>query len=380
MSDDSNPTLGRRSVLAGAAGLTIAGAGVGAFSSSVAGANSSLEITGGSGSLANDRGDLTQVSIDPTLRVEWDNFDTAVGKVFVAVLAKTPDQDRYYPAFRTTPWLNSDGNGNPAKINGWRKANPAIEYSKPGTSGYLEWKKPLSTVAELSAAARDKEEFIARTKPVADNGIRLITEAGKPNYEDTLTDSEYEQYINGNSLGNTYSTVVEGVDDEYVKTYSGNPVLQNGYYGAVADTSAYDVSEDGTERTTPVDIRYLVGFYTVNEAVVWSEPSNGLSWGDEVTDDAVDTDWFSDVRPSDVQSTPNQNNSVLVMNGSDGYPDITEKGDFDAATNDYRALYDAEDHPAVLAENTQFEVTVTNEASSTGGSGDNNGDISGGGQ
>lgn len=373
MSDDSNRTLSRRSVLASAAGLTVAGAGVGAFSSSVAGASSSLDVSSGSATLANDRGDLTRISIDPTLRVEWKNFDTAVGKVFVAVLAKTPEQDRYYPAFRTTPWLTSDGNGNPAKINGWRYNDPAIDYSKPGTSGYLEWKRPLSKVAELSAAARGSEEFTARTKPVADNGIRLITEAGKPNYADYLSESQYEQYIDGNSMGNTFPTVLEEASDEYTESYGEYSVLQNGYYGAVADTSFYDVSEDGERETNPVDIRYVVGFYTVNEAVVSAEPSS-----DGSTEDALDTDWFSDVRPSDVQSS--NGNSLLVMNGEDGYPDITAGEGTSPATNDYSALYGIKEHPAVLTDETRFNVAVQNEASSAGGSGSNNGDVSGGGQ
>lgn len=389
MTDDTSD-LTRRTVLGGLAGLGAAGAGIATFSSTAA-ANSSLSVNASNVSIQNDRGDLTGVTADPTLRVEWEGFDTAVGKVFVAMLAKTESMSEFSPVFRTTPWLISNGDGNPAYINGWRSGGDAgIDYSKPGTSGWLEFPRPISTALELSQESRVNQDAATAAfgEPVASNGVRLVTEAGRPNYSDVTFDDgdggDLENYLDGNSIGNTYPDVLSDVDDKYVKTVDidggTEDVLQNGTYGAAADTDEFDVADDGATESTSVTIRYVVGFYSVNDAVVWSEPSNEPGWGDDYDDSALDTDWFEGVRPSDVKQT-DQGNSVLIMDGSDGYDSVTEAGDgnFDSpATNDYGQLTAlAPDHPAALTDDTGFDVTVTNEVSSSDGSGDSNTGASG---
>jgi hypothetical protein len=48
----------------------------------------------------NDRENLTRSTVDPTFRVEWDGFDTAVGKVLCLVEGKEQSESAYTPAFR----------------------------------------------------------------------------------------------------------------------------------------------------------------------------------------------------------------------------------------------------------------------------------------
>lgn len=361
MSDDNMSKLTRRSVLGGVAALGIGGAGVATMSETVsAGASSSLTVDSGPAELSNDRGDLSGVTVDPTLRVEWEGFDQPVGKVFVAILGKTEKMETFYPLFRMTPWLTSDGNGNPAKINGWRYNDPAVDYTKPGTEGHYELKRPLSEALTLSAQARGNTPG-----GVANNGIRVITEEGRPNYEGVdYGGSSYENYIDGNSIGNNIGDVVEGVDQKYVE----DGALQNGYYGAVADTDEFDSTTDGDTESTDITLRYVVGFYSVDRSVV------GVDDGATVTEEDVSSDWFSDVSADEVEG--DNGNSVFLMNGTDGYPSLNDAGDgeFDSpSTNDYGQLYAlADEHPAALADNTRFTVSVTNEPSSTDGSGESN--------
>lgn len=79
----------------------VGGTGLAAMSGSAAASRVSIGATN-PGKVKNDRGDVSQVTIDPTFRVEWENLDVAVGKVFYVVEARVGDGD-YWPVFRSTP-------------------------------------------------------------------------------------------------------------------------------------------------------------------------------------------------------------------------------------------------------------------------------------
>lgn len=89
--------------IAGAA--TIGSAGFFALTSGAAA--STIDITGGSPSVSNDRGNLSKLTVNPQFTVNWDNFDDAVGKVFFLLEAKVGDGD-FHPIYRATPWLGAD--------------------------------------------------------------------------------------------------------------------------------------------------------------------------------------------------------------------------------------------------------------------------------
>lgn len=419
MSDDSNRTLSRRSVLAGAAGLTIAGASVGAFSSSVAGASSTLSVATNNVRLENDRGDLASLTIDPTFRIEWEDFDDAVGEVFFAIEAKLPDMDEFYPVFRTSPWLIPDGRyGNydrPASINGWRSgSNPPANYSKPGTTGFVEFNAPVSRVLEASAIARDEEPG-----PVAERGIVIADEQGRPDYEaavdgDTLTASQLAGYLSGNTIGSTPEKVENELDIQ----------LQNRDYGAAMNTASFDNGADGTTARQAVQLRYIVQLRRPGVAQMYQNTPN-LTYGQfngtydgsgdkpEITSyDELETyireeiaaaadfesGWLENMRPSDVAIVPeivgssggdgdpveflafDATQSLIPMDGTDGYPSMSTE-ELPPTTRAYDRIVNISDqHPAALASEPQFVVAVRNELSRTKSDGETNAGATGGGQ
>jgi len=231
MSDDSL-NLKRRGVLGGITALAVGGAGLGALSSSASAGESSLSITTSDVRVENDRGDLSTVSVDPTFDISWEGFDQAVGEVTFSILAKGPQQDEYTPLFRTAPWLIPDsvGGSTPAKKNGWRDEDePPMTYSKPGTSGSIQFNDPLSTVITKSAKARGNDPG-----PVADNNGVTVAADSAPDYQSYidqqgLDSNDINQYLSGNEVGDTPS-----------KLKRAGATLANGTYGAGFDTDAFD--------------------------------------------------------------------------------------------------------------------------------------------
>lgn len=399
MSEDNNRgfdlQMDRRTALKtlGTTSVVAAGAGLGTFAFSERGsAQSSTAISANSPStVANDRGDVSKVTIDPEFRVEWENFDTAVGKVFYVIEGKVgsdSDNTGYWPVFRSTPWLTS------GSLSG-------VDQSKPGTTGYHEFTDPLSDVMEQSSEARtgdDKTED-PRSLPRA---IQIANELGRPEYDNAdyadINGVTADSYLAGNSVGGADEAYTYLDDGEIAKTEGSSaefgssdlnnnkgdlPLVNNfpgaasGYYGAVTDTERFDVGTDSTSKTTTVTLRYTFALQTVNESSVQYFTENDFGNYSGV-DDAVRNDpQFENVRPSDV----NSGNSVLVMNAEDGYPDITNNGAGDPAANNYDAYQTvAGNHPAVISTETSFPVTVENEAAEATATGDSNTNASGGGQ
>ena len=329
----------------------IGGVGLGAMSGAAA-AQSGVTINAGNPSqISNDRGDLTQVTINPDFRVEWDNFDTAVGKVMILIEARTRENGSvqgagWTPVFRMTPWLTEN-----VKQNG----GPHVDYSKPGTTGYYEITSSLGEVVSYAARHRTSSGT-PKARP-----IEVVNEVGRPDY---TNDIDYPGSISKTSF-------LAGDSIGAASDYSNEPSLVNnfpgagaGYYGAAINTDEFDVDKDGTSDADTVELRYTLAFYTA-------------SWPSE---SEVGSGWLENVRESDLQ-TDGSGNSKLVMNGADGYPNIKNHGASSSASNHYGALQSiASSHPSVMVSETDFNITVSNEESSTSGTGSTNAGASGGGQ
>jgi len=405
-SGDDSLSIDRRSVLKlfGTTGVAAAGTGLGsiAFSGNSAAASVDIGATN-PGSVTNDRGDLSKVTIDPTFRVEWSNLDTAVGKVFYVIEGRTRDNgnwSNWSPVFRSTPWLT------PGSVQG-------ADASKPGTSGHLEFTDPLSAIMNRSSAARGAKSEDPRPLP---RPIEVVNELGRPDYDSAdysnIGGVDASTYLAGNSMGgadSAYSNLdsgelsrTEGSAVEYgdsslddnggtLPLVNNFPGAESGYYGAADDTSRFDVDEDGASDTDTVEIRYTFALQRLNtgSADLGDDPSNiGYTPVSSFTqnplsdystiEEAVRADpWLENVRPEDV----NTGNSELVMDGTDGYPSITNNGANTAASNVYDAYQAiADSHPAVISTTAQFTVTVTNEAGDSGVTGSTGAGTSGGGQ
>jgi hypothetical protein len=390
----------------GTAGVAVAGTGLGsiAFSGSSAAASVDIGATN-PGSVTNDRGDLRKVTIDPTFRVEWDNLDTAVGKVFYVIEGRTRDNGTWSdwsPVFRSTPWLTPQS-GKPAGVN----------VSKPGTSGHLDFYVPLSTFLNRSSTNRDNDNpspGFGSTGKAEDprplpRPIEVVNELGRPDYEnaDVNYPNGHESYLAGNSVGSADDAYSELDNGNLSRTAGGEietgdssltdnggtlplvnnfPGAESGYYGAADDTSRFDVDEDGASDTDTVEIRYTFALQTLTEGDVpyftGSNFDENYSSAEDPVDTAVREDsWLENVRPADV----NTGNSELVMDGTDGYPSITNNGANTAASNVYDAYQAiADSHPAVISTTAQFTVSVTNAAGDSGVTGDTGAGASGGGQ
>ncbi len=386
----------------GTAGVAVAGTGLGsvAFSGNSAAATVDIGATNPS-SVTNDRGDLSKVTIDPTFRVEWENLDTAVGKVFYVIEGRTRDNGNWSdwsPVFRSTPWLT------PGSLQG-------ADASKPGTTGYLEFSDPLSAIMNRSSASRDNDNpspGFGSTGKAEDprplpRPIEVVNELGRPDYENAdysdINGVDASSYLAGNSMGGANSAYSNLDSGELSRTEGGAveygdsslddnggtlplvnnfPGAESGYYGAAGDTSRFDVDEDGASDTDTVEIRYTFALQTLTESDIPYFTGSDFDDNYSTVETAIREDsWLENVRPEDV----NTGNSELVMDGTDGYPSITNNGANSAASNVYDAYQAiADSHPAVISTTAQFTVTVMNEAGDSGVTGDTSAGASGGGQ
>lgn len=339
--------------LAGAA--TVGGMGTVAFSGTVA-ASAHFDVTAGDVTVADDRGRVSQVTISPSLSINWQHFDEAVGKVFTLIEANVDGQG-WEPVFRVTFW------NSPATVPATGEGT-----SGPDSTGYYD------------------VNFGSVLAPVV-----IADENGVPDYEsinqddnNTTTDRYKRTTDTGNLDGNAFV-------DSYHENW--------GYFGPAADVSVFDEDTDGGASSTPVELRYTFAFQTLNAAMLsgYVDVGNGTWDEDGVTqrlNDADPQDTIAEVFTSEefvdtegVDESEFWDNvfveevtrgdgvsgqSQLVMDGDDAYPSVTDHEDVDEAsdTNKYALHQIADSTPAVLTGETSFEVTTDNLA----GGGDADGD------
>ncbi|WP_254840985.1 hypothetical protein [Natronomonas marina] len=375
----------------GTAGVVATGAGLGSYMLSGRGAalNVAISATNPS-SVANDRGDLSKVTIDPTFRVEWENFDTAIGKVFYVMEARVGSQTDWSPVFRSTPWLTPG-------------ALPGVTRTKPGTTGHFEYTDKISDIMLQSSQDRSAVGEDPRSLP---RSIQIANELGRPDYSSASgypSGVDSDSYLGGGSVGSADDAYTELDNGRIAKpegepaetgssTLTNNggslPLVNNfpgaasGYYGAASGTDQFDTGQDDSSTTTSVELRYTFALQTINESAVQYFVSGDLSndYNGDVPTAAREDPHLENVRPSDIKSD-NGGNSVLVMDGNDGYPSIEDNGAGSPAENNYDALQAvADSHPAVISTTAAFDVTVENQKAGSGVTGDSNTGASGGGQ
>lgn len=339
--------VNRRSVLKAAGGVGIAGAasGLGVLTMSGGGAAAEISISAtGPATVTNDRGDISQVTVNPQFDLQWDGLDDAVGKVFYLVEAKVGDGD-YWPIFRATPWLTESQNDSYLRV-------------EPGTSGRYRVKQPLSQTLNQDDRFDDSEGPDIEANPLV-----VADEQGRPNYEDVGGfPNDYVDFRQGNSVGNASDYPGTHEEDGYQNNYHD---IDAGYYGAADDTSDIDNGADGSEESTPIQLRYTFELQRPNLSQLGTHPNiDGFDSDDaEVQKEtaAENIDW---VEVEDIDT----GDSKIVMNGEDG-----NQGFSSPAGITYGTLQNnAENHVGILVNTASFDVTAENIESDSGVTGSSN--------
>lgn len=307
------------------------------------GAQSGLSIQSNDATVSNDRGNVTEVTINPDFDVNWRNFDDAVGKVFWLVEARVDGGD-WHPIYRATPWLSPE---------------------EMGTTGTLE--------------LDDFESRLGRRLVIADaNGAPDYDGADWGNYGP----GSQQTYMNGVSMGSASQA-----SNQLELTLQNNFPSQNaGYYGAAASTKPYpqspfDETSDGTQSSTEVELRYTVELQRPNrsqlEYIFDNAPYRRYDPGSEATlEDLADAATRAAPEGTEILASDiDEGNSVIAMNGEDGYPDFSNYSD--GAGIPYNVLRDnASDHPAIVLSETSFDVITVNEQSQSTTQSNSEGDTS----
>ena len=388
----------RRTLLRGAGAIGVTSlVGLGAYS--MASTASTVSITTNDTTLSNDDGEVRQVLIDPEIQVSWSDLDDAVGAVSIFIEARRSDQaevgpngDGYRPVARAQPPLYPNTIDN-------------VETSQPGTTGYYRMQAPPSQVGnEMRRTAGDD------WSTAASNGGIIVADAGGPADYSGAEDG----YLDGS---NVWSGTIPESDD-----------IVNAEYGAVSGTVPFEQYEDGSTKTTTVDVRYTIQLLELNlehfthitgynpkeetDGTVESvrqelrdlyDPASE-TWDGEVLSN---TGWLSDVMPKDitvVSYNPGdlvlerdesdapikmKNQSLPVMFGPEGrgngesaewpLPESGPLSDNPTGRHNFAAqdyLEDNSGYPGFMVYEGSFDVTVTNEETvkqdDLGGSGSTN--------
>jgi len=334
----------------GGIGTTAAVGGLGLTALSGSAAASAVNITASNpGSLSNDRGEIEEVTVDPSFRVEWEDFDDAVGKIFYLVEAKFGQGGTYRPIFRATPWLTGAGPGDyPA----------GVHATKPGTTGHYELR------ANLSQAIANDPRYDSGTPPrPVPRPLVAFNRAGKPDYQNadysSLSGVDAGTYLDGTSMGSASDAEGELVDAQGLALVNNFPVVNAGYYGAAGSVTQFENEADGTTASNDVFVRYTFELQRVNDgmkdAIINESGNNTTQLGEGI---------LADVQPSDVDS----GNSKIVMNGEDGNTDFQNPSGIP-----YDSLQaNAANHVGIMVEDAKFTVSVTNEGSDAGVTGSTN--------
>jgi hypothetical protein len=340
----------RRDVLKTAGGIgaaTTIGA-VGFLASTGSAAAATVNISAGNpAKVKNDRGDISEVTANPTFTVQWENLDDAVGKVFYLVEAKVAGGN-WSPIFRATPWIGEEIN------NGFVR-------QIPGTTGRYRVKVPLSQ------ALNQDPRFDDGSGPDASAGPLVIAdEQGRPDYSSlSFTGGvDLSSFLDGTSMGSADNYPGAHEEDGHQNNY---PDINAGYYGAADDTSALDNPEDGTPQGTTVQLRYTFELQRPNlSQLSYLVDFSGLSTDAEKKAKAAEElDWIEE---SDIDA----GNSELIMNGEDGQFNFANPSGI--PYSDLRG--NANNHVGILSTTASFDVTAVNEQSDSGVTGSSNTDAS----
>ena len=336
MSDDSL-NLKRRGVLGGITALAVGGVGLGALSSTASAAESELSVSASNVAGSFDKGTISNLTIDPVIKLNWTGFDDAAGKIFILIEAKVADGE-FKPIYRATPYLDTDS---------------------MGTNGsYNESEETLSTILEKKIGG--------------DGTLTLADEDGAPNYDalnfSNIGGVDKTTFLSGTSVGSA---------DEYTSSdVLGDEVLQNnfadadaGYYGAAAGTEPFNEDTGGETTETTVKLRYTVEFQRPNLSQLQNYDGISFAEGATTTEKReTAADAISGIEESDIDIATDDNkqgNSRIIM-----AEDKEDVPTFDTPYGlSYKKMRDkSSSHPGLISETTSFTVSVKNiEGSSESG-------------
>lgn len=317
---DDNPRFSRRTALKGLG--TLAGASIvggGSFLAATGGvAASSVSIDAANpAKLSNDRGELSQVTIAPTVTVNWSGLDDAVGKIFYLLEAKTASQSQFWPIFRATPWLDTDDMGPAGSYTIDMSGTPIVVADTDGRPDYSSW-----------------------------------------NW-DSYSSASHSSYLDGTSLGSAanYKPGASSglVPSDALGPQNNMPDIDAGYYGAAVAASEFNETTDGETKNTDVTIRYTFELLRPNVSEMQSKT------GKTSSDPATLAADVAGVDASDIDV----GNSAIVMNGEDGQFTFD-----DPSGNTYSELRtNASAAVGAITTTAGFTVPVENLPSSSGSTG-----------
>ena len=356
--------LTRRKTLGVMGGGIVAGAGL--LASAGTGAAASVSIGANNpGQVSNDRGDVSQVTVNPQFDVTWENFDDAVGKVFYLVEGKVSGGD-WSPIFRATPWIGEE-------------VNNSYVRQQPGTTGQYRVKVPLSQALNQDPRFDDGSGPDASADPLV-----VADERGRPDYAgfdaDVGTVSGLTKFLDGTSMGSASNYPSDETPMQGYIFQNNYPDIDAGYYGAADGTSALDNPSESSAKDTTVYLRYTFELQRPNLSQLKylvdmdnyagpespsgstdAEKFNSLSVAEQKRFAASELDWLKE---SDIDD----GNSKIVMNGEDGNPDFATPSGIPYA--DLRA--NAGSLVGILSTTANFVVTVQNQPSDSGVTGSTN--------
>lgn len=343
--------VNRRSLLKAIGGIGVVGtaSGIGVMSMSGSGAAAEISISASNpAEISNDRGDISEVTVDPQFSLTWEGLDDAVGKVFYLVEAKVGENGSWEPIFRATPWIDDD-------------INNSYIRQVPGTTGEYTLKQPHSAVLNQDSRFRDGDEPDFSAGPLV-----IANERGRPDYEsidfESITSVDLSSYLNGTSMSSADKYPGAHEDGGHQNNYHD---IDAGYYGAAADTSLLDNGTDGSTDSTPVLVRYTFELQRPNlSQLEYRDDIDFSDAEDEEEEKAIAAESLDWLEEEDIDT----GNSKIVMNGEDGNTSFGNPTGIP-----YSSLQNnADSHVGVLTEKAAFDVTAINEESDSGVTGTSN--------
>lgn len=348
MEDQASPAISRRTALKGIGGL--ATLGIGGYALSGSGAALSTNFTADPVTVATDTGDVDEIHLQPTSRIEWANFDVPVTKVRQLLEARVEDdggapltaqltqanggtpatENHWWPIWRETPWLftttqpsgaepagDFDYRGSPAWF---AQPSYATDYAiggatgqkSKGTTGLIEYPLAPSSTPSGRVAGGDASVYVVdEAAPMPDY----------PTAVGSLSGATLESLLTGTSI-------------------AGGGNFYNGSYGTVAGalgadgTAEFDNDADDSDLVRTVRLRLTTSLHT-------------------------DYD-FAEDPPSPL---PDDRLSPLAMGDS---PDVAHQFPTPHSI-EYGAMQaNAANHPAIDVVEASFVVTATNQPTDTG--------------
>ncbi|QSG05303.1 hypothetical protein HSR121_0955 [Halapricum desulfuricans] len=332
----------------GIGAIAASGTGLALISNSAAAATVSISATNPA-TIANDRGDVSEVTADPQFSVTWENLDDAVGKVFFLVEGKVGGGN-WSPIFRATPWLTESRNNSYVR-------------EEPGTTGQYTVKQPLSVAYSQDERFSDGSEPNYSMSPLV-----VADEQGRPDYSSidftSIDGVDLNSFLNGTSIGSAADYPGAHQDGGHQNNYWD---IDAGYYGAADGTSALDNPNDGgSNKATDVKLRYTFELQRPNLSQLKYHPAIGGSYdgsttSEQIAEAAEAIDWIEE---SDID----EGNSKIVMNGEDGNTNFSNPS---GIPYDNLQANDG-NHVGILENTATFTVTAKNEASDSGVTGSSN--------